>query len=448
MLGKALENFGKLDQGLGGMRRCMGGWASRVVAGGAMVMLVACGGEPVTAEDVSGSKLDTQVDAADVPGTLEEVEVSGDDAATDSEGTPEILEDGNLTDVEADTGASTDADSRDTRDIIDLEIQRDTVEDRDTAAPDSNTVTGPLPPDNPDAPLPSKSGESDYYDETVTVETPGAGLAPTPALPGSGPWWRLSWADEFNGPQPGEDPTCYSRKPQCMPRVSWGPTDCPAEAAPQLANLNKCNWSVYNFYNYMNGPESEGRNVNAFDWSEVRVAEGTLTLGARSEGSDRTDCGRLFDDPHYAPYGNHTTDCAFISGGIESRPFDNPWNGTDFGDGDVRGFDQTFGRFEVHGKLSYGPGTWPAYWLLPSVDNGEGWPGSGEIDVMENWSHNAHDSVGTFHDGDIATGMHFWDGHHWSAKNRSAYPQDGRADTFHNDWHVWAVEWDEDERRF
>lgn len=38
------------------------------------------------------------------------------------------------------------------------------------------------------------------------------------------------------------------------------------------------------------------------------------------------------------------------------------------------------GRLEIHAKLNGATGAWPAFWLLPQ---GVGWPGGGEIDIME-----------------------------------------------------------------
>lgn len=414
---------------------------------GAIVALTlgACGGDAGSRTDTLNAMPEADADAANSDAWT----------APDANDDPGPIPDS--TPSEPDTAPADGAFADTTEDATDTRVRPEVVEALDVSLGDAGvgpdaTEPGPDTTDavtpDPAARLPVKSDEADYYDETATTDSPGAGRAPAPTLPGSGPWWRLTWADEFNGPQAGEDPACYTRAPQCLPRSGWGPVDCPPAAAPQLAQLNKCNWSVYDFYNYMNGQEEDGRNVNAFDWSEVRVADGQLILSARSQGSGHSDCGRKWDDPAYAPYGNFTTDCAFISGGVESKPYDDPWNGTDQGQGDVRGFDQAFGRFEVRGRLSSGPGSWPAFWLLPSVGAGQGWPGDGEIDVMENWSHNAHDSVGTFHDGDEATGMHFWDGHHWSAKNEDAYPQGDRKATFQTDWHTWAVEWDPDELRF
>lgn len=41
----------------------------------------------------------------------------------------------------------------------------------------------------------------------------------------------------------------------------------------------------------------------------------------------------------------------------------------------------TYGYFEARLKLPKGKGTWPAYWMMPSVWSG--WPEGGEIDIME-----------------------------------------------------------------
>lgn len=42
-----------------------------------------------------------------------------------------------------------------------------------------------------------------------------------------------------------------------------------------------------------------------------------------------------------------------------------------------------YGRIEVSAKLPVGKGTWPAIWLLPTVNSYGDWPKSGEIDIME-----------------------------------------------------------------
>jgi beta-glucanase (GH16 family) len=42
-----------------------------------------------------------------------------------------------------------------------------------------------------------------------------------------------------------------------------------------------------------------------------------------------------------------------------------------------------YGRIEVRAKLPQGRGVWPAIWLLGTNETTVGWPGCGEIDVME-----------------------------------------------------------------
>ena len=46
-------------------------------------------------------------------------------------------------------------------------------------------------------------------------------------------------------------------------------------------------------------------------------------------------------------------------------------------------FDQEYGKFEARLKTPYGQGLWPAFWMLGSNIQEEGWPQCGEIDIME-----------------------------------------------------------------
>jgi len=43
-----------------------------------------------------------------------------------------------------------------------------------------------------------------------------------------------------------------------------------------------------------------------------------------------------------------------------------------------------YGRVEARMRLPYGPGLWPAFWMLGVDVSSAGWPACGEIDVMEN----------------------------------------------------------------
>ena len=46
-------------------------------------------------------------------------------------------------------------------------------------------------------------------------------------------------------------------------------------------------------------------------------------------------------------------------------------------------FEQGYGRIEASIKLPYGPGIWPAFWMIGNDVNTKGWPQCGEIDIME-----------------------------------------------------------------
>ncbi len=52
---------------------------------------------------------------------------------------------------------------------------------------------------------------------------------------------------------------------------------------------------------------------------------------------------------------------------------------------------------EVRAKLPYGRGTWPAIWMLPSLERDLIWPEDGEIDIMEHVGYNQGQIYGTIH---------------------------------------------------
>lgn len=90
--------------------------------------------------------------------------------------------------------------------------------------------------------------------------------------------------------------------------------------------------------------------------------------------------------------------------------------------------DWRYGRIEVRAKIPTGEGTWPAIWMLGS---GGKWPVDGEIDIMEN--------VGKEPDG-IHANAHFFD----PAKKK--HGQRGgslKTDKPWEDFHIYAIEWDD-----
>jgi beta-glucanase (GH16 family) len=99
-------------------------------------------------------------------------------------------------------------------------------------------------------------------------------------------------------------------------------------------------------------------------------------------------------------------------------------------------FEQTYGRFEANIRLPWGPGIWPAFWLLGSDIETVGWPQCGEIDIMEFRGQQTNIIHGTVHGPGYSGG---------NSVTKSYGFEQGRFDT---DFHLFAVEWGTDYIRF
>ncbi len=60
-------------------------------------------------------------------------------------------------------------------------------------------------------------------------------------------------------------------------------------------------------------------------------------------------------------------------------------------------FSTAYGRIEARIKLPAGRGLWPAFWALGSDIDSVGWPGSGEIDMMESLGSDPFTLFGSLH---------------------------------------------------
>lgn len=91
-----------------------------------------------------------------------------------------------------------------------------------------------------------------------------------------------------------------------------------------------------------------------------------------------------------------------------------------------------YGRLEVRGKIPTDPGAWPAIWTLGVRG---GWPGGGEVDVME------------YYRGKLLANLA------WGAQWREvvwrteSVPLATFPAGWHNQFHVWRMDWDEHEIR-
>lgn len=108
-------------------------------------------------------------------------------------------------------------------------------------------------------------------------------------------------------------------------------------------------------------------------------------------------------------------------------------------------FSFRFGRLEFRAKLPTGQGMWPALWTLGddylTIANDEkGWPLCGEIDVME--LVGSSDPQNPFANKKILGTLHW-------GPNRDSHEQAHKSlflsESPSDDYHIYAVEWDEDE---
>lgn len=95
-------------------------------------------------------------------------------------------------------------------------------------------------------------------------------------------------------------------------------------------------------------------------------------------------------------------------------------------------FAQAYGRFEARIKTPYGPGIWPAFWLLGDDIETVNWPLAGEIDVMELRGQQPNKIAGSVH------------GPGYSAGSAVTMDFDLGNQRFDTDYYIFAIEWGED----
>lgn len=96
-----------------------------------------------------------------------------------------------------------------------------------------------------------------------------------------------------------------------------------------------------------------------------------------------------------------------------------------------------YGRFEARLKQPAEVGMWPAFWLLGRNIDEVGWPACGEIDIMEGKGRLPSWTSGALHRGPDPE-------HNRITSAEYELP----AGDFHNEWHVFAVEWEPQQIRW
>lgn len=90
-----------------------------------------------------------------------------------------------------------------------------------------------------------------------------------------------------------------------------------------------------------------------------------------------------------------------------------------------------YGRFEARIRQPGEVGMWPAFWLLGGNIDEVGWPRCGEIDIMEGKGRLPQWTSGALHRGPDPSSNRITVGEYELASG-----------SFHDEWHVFAVEWE------
>jgi beta-glucanase (GH16 family) len=99
-----------------------------------------------------------------------------------------------------------------------------------------------------------------------------------------------------------------------------------------------------------------------------------------------------------------------------------------------------YGRIEVRARMPQGKGMWPAIWMMGTNRTHVGWPRCGEIDIMEYVGKDPH----TIH-----ANNHFANpGIKDKAVHKSAGGGKITIQEPYKDFHLYAIEWDEQQIKF
>ena len=93
-----------------------------------------------------------------------------------------------------------------------------------------------------------------------------------------------------------------------------------------------------------------------------------------------------------------------------------------------------YGNIEIRAKLATGQGLWPALWMLGADISEVGWPGSGEIDLMEYVGKEPHT---------IYTSLHTPASHGETINSKKTIVED-----IEEGYHIYKTEWTKDHISF
>ena len=176
---------------------------------------------------------------------------------------------------------------------------------------------------------------------------------------------------------------------------------------------------VYEGYTLIWNDEFDGNDVNTDNWS-FETGTGCPNL-----------CGWGNNELQYYRHENAWVEDGLLT--IEARKEN--FQGSSYTSARMKTQGKRFfkyGRVDIRALLPKGQGIWPALWMLGTSITSEGWPASGEIDIMEMIGGNDRENRvhGTVH----------WDlNGHVNAGGFYTLP----SGTFADEYHVFSIIWDE-----
>ncbi len=182
-------------------------------------------------------------------------------------------------------------------------------------------------------------------------------------------------------------------------------------------------------------PPPDAEPPLGYPWSLVWQDEFDGTAGARPDASKwNYDVGGEGWGNNQLEFDTDRTDNAALDGAghlaIVARRED--YGGREYTSARIQThghFERAYGRFEARIKLPTGQGIWPAFWLLGDDISTVGWPGCGEVDIMENRGQQPTINRGSLH------------GPGYSGGANHGREIDVGVD-LSADFHTYVIEWD------
>ncbi len=157
-------------------------------------------------------------------------------------------------------------------------------------------------------------------------------------------------------------------------------------------NLNPLGSSAYGNWNIVWSDEFNGTSINPNVW--------TYDTGAGGWGNNELE------------YYTSRSINSYVSGGLlHIVALKESYGGQSFTSARMKTqglASWLYGRFEWRAKLPAGNGFWPALWFLGTNITSVGWPGCGEMDVMENSGSALGQVQGSLHSGSDETGFYYF----------------------------------------